>query len=387
MHAPEKAISPSDIKKLLSPSMISTLNDVEKIMGNLREMAATCNIDNIQHVHVFERNTIKFLLTNHSAQTLESEACKCVDNITQQTGKQITNQYEAFRLEKANEVAAGSSSAAGDSMVMRQYDGDGKLANAQALLQEFGFHVGSHVIRKDKVQGQIVGFEGPSGVLLELENKKVRVDASSFLSKEWTKYQPRAAPEFFDTWRHHNCFDFKDSQVAFMKAKILLEVRLQMSQSTCQKNPQWLLLRSKPKGVVAAEKIGKGALKLIPYTNRIDHKATEDQGSTSIYVTSADSVHYFLAPHTTLPTKQKDSMIVLFWFVQCTHSEDEANCEVFHPKPGANSEFRVPYIKNRKLIQKGDELLIYKPKAAAPSEQFQDMIPVPQKRMRTKETL
>lgn len=283
---------------------------------------------------------------------------------------------------------------------MREYDAGGKLANAQNLLAEYGFNVGSHVIRKDKVHGEIVGFEGANSVVLDLGDKKVKVDASSFLSQQWVKFTPKAAAEFMDDWSRHNCLDFKDSKVAFVKAKIMVELRKHMSQSTCQAKPHLLKLRSKPKGLLAAEKIPKHALKLFPFTLRIETKAWDkgpvDPSSPNALICSAVGLEFYAASVTTLPKEGSlgNGSVVPFWFVGVTHAQDQANCEMVFPKQSLKGnddeqvEIKIPHLRNKISIAKDEELLIFKPKPqrAMPQELAQ-LLSLPSKRIRTKESL
>lgn len=92
--------------------------------------------------------------------------------------------------------------------------------------------------------------------------KVVKVDAASFLKGQWTKYQPKALPQYMENWWEPSCFDHKDSIVSYVKGKIALELR---QATICSCKPSALLIRCKPgKGVIAALKFGKGQLKLFP---------------------------------------------------------------------------------------------------------------------------
>ena len=74
----------------------------------------------------------------------------------------------------------------------------------QELLKEHGFEVDCHVSRKDGILAKIKAFEdGTSKVLLSVNDAKggdkvVKVDASSFLKGQWTKYQPKALPQYLE---------------------------------------------------------------------------------------------------------------------------------------------------------------------------------------------
>eukprot|EP00438_Fugacium_kawagutii_P028909 Skav225413 [mRNA] locus=scaffold2656:746938:747783:- [translate_table: standard] len=281
---------------------------------------------------------------------------------------------------------------------MREYDAKGKLANAQNLLSEYGFHVGSHVIRKDKVHGEIVGFDGTSSVLLDLGNKRVKVDASSFLGGQWMKFTPKATEVFMDNWSKHNCLQFLDGKVAYLKSRILIQLRNEMSASTCVCKPESLRLRCKPKGVVAAEKIPKHSLKLFPFTLRIDTKAYTsnpvDPTSPNVWICSAMGLEFYAASVTTLPREGSigNGSIVPFWFVQVTHAQDQANCEMVFPKRSSTKsdeevEIKIPHLRNKAPIAKDEELLIFKPKPVRAMPDLDELVSVPKKRLRGKESL
>ena len=54
-------------------------------------------------------------------------------------------------------------------------------------------------------------------------NKVVKVEAASFLKGQWTKYQPKALPQYLEKWWEPTCLEHKDSKVAYVKAKIVVE--------------------------------------------------------------------------------------------------------------------------------------------------------------------
>ena len=66
--------------------------------------------------------------------------------------------------------------------------------------------------------------------------------------------------------------EHKDSIVSYVKGKVAVELRAAtMNSGSCSCAPHGFPIRSKPgKGVVCALKIGKGQLKLFPFTNRVD---------------------------------------------------------------------------------------------------------------------
>ncbi|CAK9114135.1 unnamed protein product, partial [Durusdinium trenchii] len=217
---------------------------------------------------------------------------------------------------------------------MRQYSNTGKIANMKDLVEEMGFKVGCHVIRKDKVTAQILGFKDEY-VLLDVNaggmSGECRVDAQSFVNNEWTLFKPKTKPECLPEYWEHGPLQNPEIQQSCIRAKILLELRNSMGKCTSVVNPSCLKLMTKPKGVFAEEKIEKHALRLIPFTNAIFSRehGTENPNSSQIKVfTFQDEWDFYLVPSVQLPKEDKKGMIVPFWFVGATYDPDMANCEL-----------------------------------------------------------
>eukprot|EP00435_Cladocopium_sp_Y103_P018119 s719_g4.t1 len=266
---------------------------------------------------------------------------------------------------------------------MRQYDESGKLTNTKELLKEHGFEVDCHVTRKDGILARIKAFEdGTSRVLLSMDDDKggskvVKVDASSFLKGQWTKYQPKALPQYLEKWWEPNCLEHKDSKVAWYKAKIVVELREAMPGSSCQQKPTSFLVRQKPgKAVFVAVKFGKHQCKLVPFTSRIDTKGDEGDGSVLVKV---DGTNLYL--------RQGGPGCVPFWHVAHVQDKAAANMELVS---GVSKRWEnavsIPYMRNIKPLEPDTELLIYKPpKTRASTESLDQLIPT--KRLRAKENL
>ena len=268
---------------------------------------------------------------------------------------------------------------------MRQYDESGSLVNTQELLKEHGFEVDCHVSRKDGVLARIKAFEdGTSHVLLSMSdpkggNKVMKVEAASFLKGQWTKYQPKALPQFLEKWWEPSCLEHKDSKVAFVKAKILVELRAAMRGSCCQQKPHALMVRMKPgKGVVCAVKFGKGQLKLFPFTNRID---TGKAGDGTVLVTTVGDMEFHL--------RQSTGITVPFWHVAVVNDASVANMEIVNmpakKHDGLVDPIKIPYMRNIAPVEPETELLIYKApsKTRVNVESLDHLIPT--KRLRAKE--
>ena len=271
---------------------------------------------------------------------------------------------------------------------MRQYDDSGTLVNMQELLKEHGFEVDCHVSRKDGILAKIKAFEdGTSKVLLSVNDAKggskvVKVDASSFLKGQWTKYQPKALPQYLENWWKPSCVEHKDSIVSYVKGKVAVELRAAtMNSGSCSCAPHGLLIRSKPgKGVVCALKIGKGQLKLIPFTNRVD---TGKGGDGSVLVTKVGDIEFHL--------RQSSGITVPFWHVASVADAAMANMEIVNmpakKHDGLLESIKIPYMRNIAPLEPDTELFIYKPpsKARVNPDSLDQLMPA--KRLRAKENL
>lgn len=110
MHAPsDRIVQASELKRLFSQSMQSKLEHVEEISKNLRAHAASKNLLDMAEVHQFEQDAIEHLLTLNPVNSIESEACRCVDRVAETHGIVLTQEYEAFRLQEAATNAPSSS--------------------------------------------------------------------------------------------------------------------------------------------------------------------------------------------------------------------------------------------------------------------------------------
>ena len=111
---------------------------------------------------------------------------------------------------------------------MRQYSDTGKIANMKDVVEEMGFKVGCHVIRKDKVTALILGFKDEY-VILDVNaggmSGECRVDAQSFVNNEWALYKPKTKPEFLPEYWEHGPLQNPETQQSCIRAKILLELR------------------------------------------------------------------------------------------------------------------------------------------------------------------
>lgn len=260
---------------------------------------------------------------------------------------------------------------------MRVYDSSGVVQNLEGLLKEKGFTNGSFVIRKDRQVAQIIGFLPPSWVVLRLDDDNVsgdcKVDARSFIQKEWNTFTPKAKPEYLDKLDNHVALKHIDSKISLVKAKILIALHAAMQSSTCTIKPDSLKIRTKPKGVFAEQKFAKHALKLFPFSNKVECKESGDTKSTgSIWVCSAlGSMEFFVAPMSSVPKKDQQGIIAPFWFLAPTHDADMANMELFVPaaKAAENVEqldVKVSYMRNTKPVAAGDELFYFKDKSPKP---------------------
>ena len=275
---------------------------------------------------------------------------------------------------------------------MRQYTNTGKVANMKDVVEEMGFKVGCHVIRKDKVTALILGFKDEY-VLLDVNaggmSGECRVDAQSFVNNEWTLFTPKTKPEFLPEYWEHGPLQNPEIQQSCIRAKILLELRAAMDKCTSVVNPSWLKLMTKPKGVFAEEKIEKHALRLIPFTNAIFSRVhgTENPNASQIKVfTFQDEWDFYLVLSVQLPKEDKKGVIVPFWFVGATYDPDMANCELVYPKGASPKSFesmtvKIPFIRNTHALKAGDELLLHKEKVKKPLDLEQLL---PNKRVRTK---
>lgn len=278
---------------------------------------------------------------------------------------------------------------------MRQYDASGAVSNTQALLKEMGFEINSFVIRKDKVRAQIIGFDATNFVVLRLDDDNVtgdfKVDAKSFIQKEWQTYTPKAKPQYLGDLAQHAALNHNDAKISLLKAKIIVALHAAMQSSTCVIKPESLKIRTKPKGVLVEQKFTKHSLKLIPFSNKVECKESGDTKPTaSIWVCSAlDSMDFYVAPMSTIPKQGQQGMIAPFWFIAPTHDADMANMELFVPstKAAENIEqldVKISYMRNIKPVAAGDELFYFKGKSPKPLE-LEELVPHQAlKRLKTK---
>ncbi|CAK9031000.1 Uncharacterized protein SCF082_LOCUS19438 [Durusdinium trenchii] len=388
---PEKIISHHDVKKLLTHEKIVY---ADEMIGEVRKLAKDKGLTDMSLIYEWGRSVLMILLEKkvpgvEVKQTLEDQAALLTWKVREDLGVNLTNRWdEHFSAPEESLSVKDTPENAG----MRQYDESGKIANNQVLVEEMGFKVGCHIIRKDKVTATILGFKDRF-VLLSVQGGDVsgecRVDFQSFLNKEWTLYKPKAQPEFLPEYWKHGPLDHPESQVAFIKAKIVVELRASMHKCTSVSNPSFLKVMSKPKGLFAEERMEKNALCLVPFTCGVMSKDHGSENANTSHVkayTFQDLWDFYLTPAVSLPKEEQKGLIVPFWFVGTTYDPDMANCELFYPRGNSSKSFesmavKIPYIRNTQALKAGDELLIFKEKTKKPLDLEQLL---PNKRVRTK---
>ena len=111
---------------------------------------------------------------------------------------------------------------------MRAYDGRGNLVSKARLIEEAGFVVGSHVVRKaDETEAKIEGFEGENVIIAisdGLLSGRCKVHVRSFLNREWTKYTPKKEKAVVATlWLHQP--QFNDEFIhAYLRGVAMVEI-------------------------------------------------------------------------------------------------------------------------------------------------------------------
>ena len=95
-------------------------------------------------------------------------------------------------------------------------------------------------------------------------------------------------------------------------------------------------------------------------------------------VATCDGEELMLLSNVSLPQDDKPGCVSVFFLVQTTPKEEDANMEIFQVKEG---DAKVPLLRNFKILQQHDKLLRFVPKkASAPTA----LSFSPAKRQRTK---
>ena len=276
---------------------------------------------------------------------------------------------------------------------MRSYGADGQLEALHQKVQEKGFKVGDHILRKaDEAYARITGFD-KDFVLLSMESDGIlgdfRVHCDSFLKKDWRKYQPRKAEECIENHSLHGPLEHDEFKILFLKGKIA-----QALQEVAKKHPDpdglQLVLRPS-KAVVATKGFAVGKLVLAPCTPRV--AASTDAEGPGLDLGAlcrnfkGEKVHFFLQSFVAVPRALEDGAVTQgclcpCFFVPVTHDEEEANMSFVVKKEPSdlqaleNVQIRVPVMRNTKPIAVGDRLWVYREKKDRPAENLDEILPV-----------
>ena len=287
----------------------------------------------------------------------------------------------------------------------REYDSSGSLKNASSILKENGFHVGQYVVRrKDKVIAQIHDLEGEK-VTLNVEEGPIsgwaQVSIASFVEKkEWKPMSKNPiTPEEVKNWTSFTAQNNRDLMVHLAKGRIF-EALLKLEKEHMSSYSGLQIFGKPQRSVVATSKFEKHKLILVPTTLRIEIKnagdAEKDSGNNvCVGRAGVSDMSFFLCPCFNVPVAKEEGgkevgFISPYWCVRSTRDEKEANCEktgVFKPTD-LNSNIKIHTIRNSKVINPGDSLLLYVPKTVN-AEETEPLTPVvtepePKRRRTTK---
>ena len=261
---------------------------------------------------------------------------------------------------------------------MRAYDGRGNLISKAKLIEEAGFVVGSHVVRKaDETEAKIVGFEGDNVVITisdGLLSGRCKVHVRSFLNREWSKYTPKKEKSVIATlWQHQP--QFNDEFIhAYLRGVAMVEI---IGHSTeYHETTKHLTVYAKPiKSVVANKPFEKGTLKLVPGTTKF-YGFPDGQEPTSnclvplgTLVKNDDDVpvNFYLGPQMDLP-KMGRGFAPPFWFVTTTEKEEDANMKILpdlstyvqHDNKLEDVEIVLPLMVNTKDVDANENLICFR---------------------------
>jgi hypothetical protein len=231
---------------------------------------------------------------------------------------------------------------------------DGSLTDGIQLLQEHAFDVGHAV--QNKRDADIVGnIVSASSTMVQvcIGTNTRSFPITGFIGAthlcEWTKFTPKATPEFVDVMSVHpmQCQEFR---YAYIKAQIQMEIYL-----LTQKYADFdLKVQKAPKkNVVCNTAFGKHNLILVPSTMKI----TTSESSLRVE-THIDDVRFYLGGWT-----QAGYTSTLF-MVPYVMQDVEPNMKLFMHNGIKNPSIKIPCMHNTKALRAGDSLVLQpEPKA------------------------
>ena len=288
---------------------------------------------------------------------------------------------------------------------MRSYGPDGHLVSLHQRVEERGFKVGDHVVRKaDEVYAKITGFQKDM-VQLSMETDEgvagdFTVHCNSFLKKDWKKYQPKKAEERIQNLSLYAPRDHDEFKVLYLKGKIA-----QALLETSKKNPHpgcFEVVHRPSRAVECRKGFAVGRLVLAPCTPRIAVSTEADGAGLELGALCSnfkgEKVYFYLQSFVAVPRKLEDGSLTQgcvcpCFFVATTEEETEANmCFVTKvgdqsDQPLENVQIRIPVLKNIREIAEGEQLCVHRPKKERRVRDLDAIMPVEkpvQKRRRHK---
>lgn len=266
---------------------------------------------------------------------------------------------------------------------VRQYDSSGRQTTP-AQLQENGFDIGVHVMRKKSKAVGVIKDMTSTKVQVEMDEPKELqwFDAAVFLRGEWRTVKPKADISLVENWDQYESHHAREMALLELQAEATsaLVMAVRESKSMVDK----IDLVAKPtRDVVASKPLPKHQLSLVPATTKVlvlPKDKSAPAGSISMGQRSlahGEDVETWLAPHMALP---KDgvmpkgcSMISPCWLVRGAEKAKEVNMEFWPNLTGVkvpkSKDFKVPVLRNTVKINQGVSLLLFRPKATDSDEE------------------
>ncbi|CAE7684490.1 unnamed protein product [Symbiodinium sp. CCMP2592] len=328
-----RALTMTDIKKLLSPSMDAKTGRVVQILTDCKDLCSKHAVPShiaLKALGFLQVHMIAVLLQKKKIQkfdTVDEAAEDCVNTILRDAKLSFPNPYQH---------KASSSSPSGKT---------GK--NDQAMVSA-GFDIGQDVLRKsDSAKAKIQAMSATDVTLL-VGKDVVKVPAKNFLAGEWKQFTAKAealAVPFLEI--PVNSLDF---EIQLWRAKILEHMTAE--EATGAKHYDALEVFLKPsKDVRTTKKFDKGMLQIVASTHRIDLKPAGSSVGSSICCGTADiqgEIYDILLSSCLQQTPKQ--VLHPFWVLRTSTNVAECNMEL--------------------VVNAGDSLVLYKAATAAkPVEQ------------------
>lgn len=281
----------------------------------------------------------------------------------------------------------------------REYGDSGQLKNNATMLQELGFEVGQFITRrKDKIVAKITAMD-TDHVTIHVDEGPftglAQVSLKSFLEKkEWKPMsKDPVVPEELKNWTQFTASENVDLKVHIAKSKIFEQLSIMENQHK-EVYPGLQIFVKPHRNVVAKAKFEKNQLVLVPTTMRIDvvhagETVKEPGNHVCVGKANTGSMSFYLMPCFGMPSVKGDGRPVGFvspyWCIRPTRDENEANVQKSgeHKPSDTNSSLKIHTIKNHKVINPGDSLIMFVPKEEK-TQDLEQLVPLePPKRRRT----